>query len=142
RESIQVKPTTTYQRMLVHRCSSYYNVYPEPDSVSKAILVHYRTDSRIPARRIAELVPAEESVQPAFKIMRRNAQDRTRSRQHSQPGSVAGEDADLSDMDPSETGSVGGRSNATGGSKRHLTIEEREAAYNEARMRIFKDLEE
>ena len=91
-------------------------------------------------RRISELVPLEESAQPAFKIMRRTPADR-RVRQNSQPGSVAGEDGDVSDAEPSEAGSSGGRSNAAG-SKRHLTIEEREAAYNEARSRIFMDFEE
>lgn len=78
-------------------------------------------------------MPAEESAQPAFKIMRRTAPGR--GRQTSQPGSVTGDDADVSDLDPSETSSV------TGGGKRHLTIEEREAAYNEARSRIFMGFE-
>lgn len=89
-----------------------------------------------PARRISELVPAESTAQPAFKIMmRRMPSDRNR-RAHSQAGSVAGDEGDFSD---SETGSLGGRSNA---SKRHLTIEQREAAYNEARTRIFMDFQE
>ncbi|KAF7793498.1 hypothetical protein EIP86_004610 [Pleurotus ostreatoroseus] len=91
-------------------------------------------NDRSPSRRVAELVPAEEVAQPAFKIMRRTAPDR-RTRQTSQPGSVTGDDADISDLDPSETSSV------TGGGKRHLTIEEREAAYNEARSRIFMGFE-
>lgn len=95
-----------------------------------------------PARRISELVPAEATALPAFKIMRRSLNDRMRSKPHSQAGSVAGEDADLSDVEPSEAGSLGGRSNATGSSKKRMTIEEREAAYNEARSRIFMDFEE
>ncbi|PSS34104.1 hypothetical protein PHLCEN_2v1856 [Hermanssonia centrifuga] len=141
RVRIELNPGTSYQRMLVHRCSAYYKLTPEADATTKNILVYYRAESRIPERRIADLVPAEESAQPAFKIMRRNVQDR-RMRQNSQPGSVTGDDADLSDVEPSETSSVGGRSNATGGSKRHPTIEEREAAYNEARSRIFMDFQE
>ncbi|KAF5364581.1 hypothetical protein D9758_005650 [Tetrapyrgos nigripes] len=44
---------------------------------------------------------------------------------------------------PAEAGSMGGRSNATGGSgKKWMTIEEREAAYNAARNRISMDFEE
>lgn len=73
--------------------------------------------------------------------MRRTPQDR-RMRQNSQPGSVAGEDGDISDVEPSEAGSIGGRSNATGTNRRPLTLEEREAAYNEARSRIFMGFEE
>ena len=77
--------------------------------------------------------------------MRRAQHDRTKLKPVSQSGSIAGEDADLSDLDPSETGSQGGLSNATGSSgnhKKYMTIEEREAAYNEARSRIFMDFEE
>ena len=88
-----------------------------------------------PPRRLCELVPAELSTQPAFKIMRRELNER-RSKSHSQAGSVAGDDADLSDVEPSEAGSLGGRS------KKRMTIEEREAAYNEARSRIFMDFRE
>ncbi|KAF9454252.1 hypothetical protein P691DRAFT_809798 [Macrolepiota fuliginosa MF-IS2] len=73
--------------------------------------------------------------------MRRSSTDRRNKTPH-QAGSVTGEDGDLSDLEPSETGSLGGRSNTTGGSaKKHMTIEEREAAYNEARSRIFMGFE-
>ena len=74
--------------------------------------------------------------------MRRATAER-RSKPQSQTGSITGEDADLSDLEPSESGSQGGRSNATGGSsKKRMTIEEREAAYNKARSRIFNEFEE
>lgn len=103
---------------------------------------HAHSFSLSPARRLSDLVPPEESAQPAFKIMRRNNQARPK-RHDSQPGSVAGDDADLSDIEPSETSSVGGRSSTAGtGTRRHMTIAEREAAYQEARSRIFMDFEE
>jgi hypothetical protein len=74
--------------------------------------------------------------------MRRSLQDK-RPKAHSQTGSTTGEDAETSDVDASESGSLGGRSNATSaGSKKRMTIEEREAAYNEARSRIFMNFEE
>ncbi|KAJ8590109.1 hypothetical protein M405DRAFT_181021 [Rhizopogon salebrosus TDB-379] len=135
-------PTTSYQRLLVHRCSAYYKLAPETDSITKTISVLPTVDSRIPARRIADLVPAQLSTHPAIKIMRRSNTDRCRSKPHSQAGSIAGDDQELSDVEPSESGSQGGRSNATGSSKKHKTIAEREAAYNEARSRIFMDFEE
>lgn len=154
RPRLDLNPATSYQRMLVHRCAAYYKLTPETDSTSKTIFVYHRAESRMyvnvsrgvrstiadifcsPTRRMSELVPAEESAQPAFQIMRRNVQGRG-MRQNSEPGSATGDDADVSDAEPSEAGSVSARSNATGTSKRHLTIEEREAAYNEARSRIF-----
>ncbi|KAJ2965604.1 hypothetical protein NUW54_g14063 [Trametes sanguinea] len=113
RVRIDLTPATSYQRLLVHRCSAYYKLSPETDPITKNIVVYCRADSRIPSRRICELVPAEESAQPAIQIMRR-----PRGRQHSQPGSTAGEDADTSDVDASEAAVQ--------------DHEEREAEYNEA----------
>ncbi|KAJ8521235.1 hypothetical protein ONZ45_g2045 [Pleurotus djamor] len=141
RNRIETNPATTYQRLLVHRCSAYYGLRPETDSVTKAIYVCYTSESRIPTRRVRELVPAENKFQPAFKIMSR-AQLNSKSKPHSHASSVAGEDNDPSDIEPSEAGSLGGRSNAAGGAKKRPTIEEREAAYNEARSRIFMDFQE
>ena len=74
--------------------------------------------------------------------MRRTLNERVRSKPHTPAGSVAGDDADLSDVEPSESGSFGGRSSAPSISKKQRTIEEREAAYNEARSRIFMDFQE
>ncbi|KIK08888.1 hypothetical protein K443DRAFT_671944 [Laccaria amethystina LaAM-08-1] len=143
RPRIDLTPATSYQRLLVHRCSAYYKLAPETDPTTKGISVLPTIESRIPFRRICELVPAEATAQPAFKIMLRSPPDRRPKLPRSQTGSVAGEDADLSDVEPSESGSLGGRSSATGGStKKRMTIEEREAAYNEARSRIFMGFEE
>lgn len=93
-----------------------------------------------PLRRISELVPAAPTQHPTFKIMRRSELDRRRQKPSmSRPGSVAGEEGDLSDPGPSETGSMGSRSTT---SKKRMTIEERQAAYDEARNRIFMNFEE
>ena len=73
----------------------------------------------------------------------RRADRAPRGRQHSHSGSTAGEDADTSGVDVSEAGSIGGVSSAA--ARRHKTIEEHEAAYNEARSRIsmvFEDKKE
>jgi hypothetical protein len=78
-------------------------------------------------------VPVESVVQPKFSIMRRSSRDRIKGRGSSTAGSNAGEDADLSDGEPSEAGSLHSRSS------RRLTLEEREAAYQQARSRIFMD---
>ncbi|EIM86768.1 uncharacterized protein STEHIDRAFT_28133, partial [Stereum hirsutum FP-91666 SS1] len=94
----------------VHRCCTYYKVAPEPDPSTKALIIITTIDSKIPSRRLADLVPPEATKQPAFKIMRRTPHDRMRSKPQSRSGSVNGEDNDLSDVEPSETGSAGGRS--------------------------------
>ncbi|TFK51812.1 hypothetical protein OE88DRAFT_1658448 [Heliocybe sulcata] len=132
---IDILPTTSYQKLLVHRCAGYYKLRPENDTNSKGLIIIRTVESKIPIRRLSDLVPAEAPSAPAFKIMARGSKDR-RSKAFSQAGSAAGDDADLSDVDQSESGSVGGRS------KKHMTIEEREAAYKEARSRIFMGFEE
>lgn len=83
-----------------------------------------------PLHRLLDLVPLEiPTVAPAFQIMRRATNGR--SARSSTAGDDTGTPGEFSDFDASETGSS--RSNA----KRHLTITQREAAYNEARSRIF-----
>jgi len=42
-----VNPTTSYQRLLVHRCSAYYRLGPENDPTSKGITVYPTTDSKM-----------------------------------------------------------------------------------------------
>jgi SUZ domain len=74
--------------------------------------------------------------------MSRSAQDRIRVQSQSRTGSVNSEDAESSDVGPSEAGSIGGRNSTQNSHKKTLTIEEREAAYNEARSRIFMDFED
>lgn len=146
RDKAELTPSTSYQRLLVHRCSGYYKLTPESDTGNKSILVHLNTDSRVPPRRLCELIPAEEASLPAFKIMRRSPPD-YRSKSHSHPSSEGG---DLSDPEPSEAGSLSSDrafssypyNRGSGSSKKRLTIEEREAAYNQARSRIFMGFDE
>ncbi|TFY79173.1 hypothetical protein EWM64_g4837 [Hericium alpestre] len=139
---IEISPSTSYQKLLVHRCSAFYKVVLENDTISKSIIVYASEESKVPPRRIAELVPAEATKQPAFKIMRRSATERFRSKPTSRIGSFGGEDAELSDGEPSEGGSNGSRGNTVGNGKKRLTMEEREAAYQEARSRIFLGFED
>ncbi|KAL5512958.1 hypothetical protein ACEPAH_3356 [Sanghuangporus vaninii] len=142
-----VSPENQYQRLLVHRCAQYYKLAPENDPVprdksgARDMTVSITQEGRIPLRRIFELVPAEHTNHPTFKIMmRRSDIDRRRQKSSiSRPGSTAGEDGELSDPGPSESGSLGSRSTT---SKKRMTIQEREAAYEAARSRIFMNFEE
>lgn len=86
-----------------------------------------------PAKRISELVPPEESVLPAFQIMRRTTNDRSKS--SSRATSTDG--GDLTDDEAYPNGST--RSQGSSKNKKFMTMEEREAAYNEARSRIFSE---
>lgn len=41
------QPTTTYHRLLIHRCSQYYKCTPEVDTALKTITVFAVVDSRM-----------------------------------------------------------------------------------------------
>ena len=47
RTRIDVSPATSYQRLLVHRCSTYYRLAPENDPTSKGITVYQTADSKV-----------------------------------------------------------------------------------------------
>ncbi|KAG9089840.1 hypothetical protein FRC06_001365, partial [Ceratobasidium sp. 370] len=119
---------SSYQRMLVHRCAQYYRLVIEVDN--KTITVGIGPESRVPKSRIAEIAPQEKATTPAFKIMRRSADERARAKQ---PGRSDSTEEDQGD------GTAG-----TDEVKRRpqMTIEERTAAYEQARSRIFEGFQE
>ncbi|KAF8327210.1 uncharacterized protein EI90DRAFT_2975212 [Cantharellus anzutake] len=131
--SFEISPSTSYQRMLVHRSAQYYKLSQETDVQTKAIVVGITSDSRIPSLRMAEIVPVENAPAPAFKIMRRSANDRPVPRKAL---SNSGE-GESDDGQGSEAGSSIKSVGLAQRKKQHMTIAEREAAYNEARSRIF-----
>jgi len=47
RQRIELTPTTSYQRLLVHRCSAYYKLTPEIDNMNKTIYISSTVASRM-----------------------------------------------------------------------------------------------
>ena len=47
RPRMDLSPSTSYQRLLVHRCSAYYKLSPESDPGSKGIVVLLTQASRM-----------------------------------------------------------------------------------------------
>lgn len=47
RSRVELTPTTSYQRLLVHRCSAYYKLVPENEPGSKGISVVAVSESRM-----------------------------------------------------------------------------------------------
>jgi hypothetical protein len=47
RARIDLTPSTSYQRLLVHRCSAFYKLSPESDSATKSIIVSPTPESRM-----------------------------------------------------------------------------------------------
>ena len=56
-----MNPTTSYQRLLVHRCSAYYRLAPESDPASKGITVYPTADTKMYVRL---LLPQRSSPYP------------------------------------------------------------------------------
>ncbi|KAG8685359.1 hypothetical protein FRC11_010714, partial [Ceratobasidium sp. 423] len=121
-------PPTSYQRMLVHRCAQYYKLAIEADG--KMISVTLGPESRAPKSRISDIVPMEQAPAPAFKIMRRTADERARAKQPGRADSTGDDQPD--GTAPTEEAKR----------RSQMTIEERTAAYNQARSRIFQGFQE
>ncbi|KAF8757751.1 SUZ domain [Rhizoctonia solani] len=83
---------SSYQRMLVHRCAQYYKLLIEADA--KTISVMLGPESRAPKSRISEIVPMEQAPAPAFKIMRRNVDERARAKQPGRADSTGDDQPD------------------------------------------------
>ncbi|UZJ57486.1 hypothetical protein CBS101457_006806 [Exobasidium rhododendri] len=123
----------SYQRLLVHRIADHFHLAHSIDAVTKAVTLTRQQDTCIPELSISTMAitDVERLSEPvysmrgdndgsgntsfgAFKIMRREGAGRSGS---SRNGSGSGE--------------------AGAKDRRNMTIEEREAAYKEARQRIF-----
>lgn len=106
----------SYQRRVVHRVADYFNLSHSLDSDKKAIVLRKNEKSEIPAIRMSDFVEIEED-QPkvSLKIMQRSASNETSSRT----------------TKPSKNGSNSDQSK--------LSLEEREAKYQQARARIFNE---
>ncbi|KAG8680358.1 hypothetical protein FRC09_018305, partial [Ceratobasidium sp. 395] len=83
-----------------------------------------------PKSRIAEIAPQEKAATPSFKIMRRSADERARAKQPGRSDSTEEDQGDGS----------GGADEAK--RRAQMTIEERTAAYEQARSRIFEGFQE
>ncbi|CAG8707580.1 20434_t:CDS:2 [Gigaspora margarita] len=117
---LEFPPMNSYQRLIVHRVAQYFKLSHVVDSSGKAVVLYKSSDTQIPILRFSDLLEQEEEKpEKSVKIMRRqqiNAQSQLRS--------------------------TGDSDSNSEGERKILTIEEREAAYQKARARIFKDLEQ
>ncbi|CAG8573128.1 1769_t:CDS:2, partial [Scutellospora calospora] len=118
---LEFPPMNSYQRLIVHRVAQYFKLSHVVDSSGKAVVLYKSPDTQIPILRFSDLLEQEEEKpEKSVKIMRRqqfNSQSQLRS-------------------------STGDSDSNSEGERKILTIEEREAAYQKARARIFKDLEQ
>ncbi|KAL1917442.1 uncharacterized protein VTP21DRAFT_3835 [Calcarisporiella thermophila] len=113
----------SYHRLIVHRAAAYFKLSHVVDGTKKAVVLYKNENTEIPFLRFTDLMEQEDVRQEkSFKIMRRH------------PTTHSATSTQLASSDNTE--------NYSEAEKKHMTIEEREAAYAKARARIFKDLEE
>ncbi|KAF8545059.1 hypothetical protein BDD12DRAFT_871992 [Trichophaea hybrida] len=139
-EIFDMPPINSYHRLLAHKMAEYYRLTHVVDSSGASVRMFRGQAARIPATLLSAWPVATQQIQkavsngtlPTVKIMRRGGKGGSASRDSSKGPGKAG----------SETSSDNDNSVATSNSNSKTTREEREAAYQEARARIFKDFVE
>lgn len=116
--------SSTFQRMLVYKAAEWYGLKAvNTPEVSMLVGVLGTLDPRSAALRLSDLAPRADTPPQKFRIMQRAA-----------PASSTSSEANSG----SRTGSVAPDDAASeASSSRTKTLEEREAAYNKARERIY-----
>ncbi|CAM0141518.1 hypothetical protein VKS41_003766 [Umbelopsis sp. WA50703] len=116
----------SYQRLIVHRVATYFKLTHLFDPVRRSIYLCKNVSTEIPAVRFADLVEKEEepASTPKFQIMQRASSDRGHRK---------------GDVSPADSNQSSDGKN--GLSRKQMTLEQRQVAYEEARARIFQDFE-
>ncbi|KAJ6088312.1 hypothetical protein N7486_009573 [Penicillium sp. IBT 16267x] len=138
-QSLELPPSNAFGRLLAHKLGDYYHLTHFVDNNVTSVRLHRTPFCRLPTP-LSEIHAANNTTLPptlpAMKIMRRADLERP-----SVEGSVATSSSAPSKA-PSEAGD-GQDSGSSGESptkdRLALTREEREAKYNQARERIFRD---
>ncbi|KAI8091372.1 single-stranded nucleic acid binding R3H [Gilbertella persicaria] len=116
----------SYQRLMVHKLAPYYKLNHYHDAMRKGVYVCKTTLTELPSVRLPDITDEQVSTKPItndpppqFKIMRRSAGSSSPS---SRASSTTNEEQAKLD-------------------RKNMTLEERKTAYEEARARIFQDLD-
>ncbi|EED23974.1 R3H domain protein, putative [Talaromyces stipitatus ATCC 10500] len=149
-QSLELPPSNAFGRLLAHKLGDYYHLTHFVDNNVTSVRLHRTPFCRLPTP-LSVLRPVESHNTPppnapAMKIMRRNeisgdrnlaGENGTSSSGPSKPVSEAGVDGgNEEDRGGSSAGATPAKDRST------MTREEREAKYQEARERIFRDFPE
>ncbi|CRG85222.1 hypothetical protein PISL3812_02335 [Talaromyces islandicus] len=150
-QSLELPPSNAFGRLLAHKLGDYYHLTHFVDNNATSVRLHRTPFCRLPTP-LSSLRPVSSthtpsSNAPAMKIMRRNDQSGDRpsvggstAASSSAPSKPASEIEGDGTNDDDPTGSSVGATPAKDRST--MTREEREAKYQEARERIFRDFPE
>ncbi|KAL1973094.1 hypothetical protein VTN31DRAFT_6636 [Thermomyces dupontii] len=149
-QTLELPPSNSFGRLLAHKLGDYYHLTHFVDSTLSSVRLHRTPFCRLPTP-LSELRPHSNNTPPpnapAMKIMRRtdNSGERVSSSASTGPNSAAPSKAASETGAESSTGEDrAGSSGGTTPAKERVTLtrEEREAKYQEARERIFRDFPE
>lgn len=140
-QSLELPPSNAFGRLLAHKLGDYYHLTHFVDNNVTSVRLHRTPFCRLPSPLSAIHASTNATpppVVPAMKIMRRNdgGQPDGSIGGSSNP-SKANSDVEDSCPDGEHNGSSSGATSAK--DRMTLTREEREAKYQEARERIFRD---
>ncbi|PWY81829.1 R3H domain protein [Aspergillus heteromorphus CBS 117.55] len=145
--SLELPPSNAFGRLLAHKLGDYYHLTHFVDNNVTSVRLHRTPFCRLPTP-LSILHAANHSTpppaMPAMKIMRRHDGERpstegsiaASSSVPSKNGSEAGDSGNDGERGGSSAGATPAKDRLT------LTREEREAKYQEARERIFRDFPE
>ncbi|EAU30695.1 conserved hypothetical protein [Aspergillus terreus NIH2624] len=145
-QSLELPPSNAFGRLLAHKLGDYYHLTHFVDNNVTSVRLHRTPFCRLPTPLSVIHASANTTpppAMPAMKIMRRNDGERpadgstaTSSAVPSKTGSEAGDSTNDGERGGSSAGATPAKDRLT------LTREEREAKYQEARERIFRDFPE
>ncbi|KAL5358379.1 hypothetical protein BJX96DRAFT_40060 [Aspergillus floccosus] len=146
-QSLELPPSNAFGRLLAHKLGDYYHLTHFVDNNVTSVRLHRTPFCRLPTPLSvihASTNTTPPPAMPAMKIMRRNDGGRpsadgstaTSSTVPSKTGSEAGDSTNDWERGDSSAGATPAKDRMT------LTREEREAKYQEARERIFRDFPE
>jgi hypothetical protein len=149
-QSLELPPSNAFGRLLAHRLGDYYHLTHFVDNNVTSVRLHRTPFSRLPTP-LSMLRPTAANNTPppnapAMKIMRRadqNADRPSAGPSTAASSSVPSKAASESEGDGNDEERTGSSAGATPAKDRAaMTREEREAKYQEARERIFRDFPE
>ncbi|TGZ80343.1 hypothetical protein EX30DRAFT_57411 [Ascodesmis nigricans] len=142
-EVFDLPPTNSYHRLLTHKMAEYYRLTHVADSSCAAVKIFRGQAAKIPVTKLCDWPVPSLQLQaksngtpgkPLVKIMRRATP--------SEKGGSESKGTNTPRKDGSESSSEHGDNSTTTNNPAKTTREEREAAYEKARARIFKDFVE
>ncbi|KAI9678136.1 MAG: hypothetical protein M1817_006080 [Caeruleum heppii] len=146
---LDLPPCNSFYRLLIHKLADYYFLTHFVDGPASSVRIFRTPFCRLPPPLTGISNPPTSGNTPppsvqAMKIMRRGmaGKDERKSTSETNTSNNSDQASKANSDDDDQLSSLGGGGSVKAKDKTNMTREEREAAYKEARERIFKGFEE